>query len=113
MKAEFIAPELASLEVQWLKNLLADMPLWWRQPIAIFLHCDSHAAIGVAHNSVYNGKKRHTCIRHSDVKQILKHGVISLKYVRSERNLADPFTKGLTRRIVLETSTGKGLKPMD
>ena len=88
------------------------MPVWGKQETSISLHCDLQAAIGVAHNSVYNGKRRHIRIRHSAVKQLLKHVVISLLYVRSEKNLADSLTKGLTRRVVLETSRGIGLKPM-
>jgi hypothetical protein len=112
MESEFIALELAGQEAEWLKCLLADVPLWGKQATPISLHCDSQAAIGVAHNSVYNGKRRHIRIRHSAVKQLLKHGVISPQYVRSEKNLADPLTKGLTRRLVLETSRGMGLKPV-
>ena len=95
------------------KDLLTDIPLWGKQSTPISLHCDSQVAIGVAHNGVYNGRKRHIRIRHGAVKQLLKHGVISLEYVRSEKNLADPLTKGLRRRVVLETSRGMGLKPME
>jgi len=97
MEAEFIALELAGQEVEWLKNLLVDMPLWWRQPTTVSPHCDSQTAIRVAYNSVYNVQKRQIHIRHSAVKQMLKHGVIYLEYVISERNLTDPLTKGLTR----------------
>ena len=45
------------------------------------------------------------------VKQLVGDGVISLDYVRSEKNLADPLTKPLTRELVMETSRGMGLKP--
>ena len=68
MDLEFIALELAGKEAEWLRNLLADMPLWGRQDLPFSLHCDSHEAIGIAKNSVYNGKRRHICIRHSAVK---------------------------------------------
>ena len=111
MESEFIALELAGQEAEWLKNLLADVPLWGNQAVPVSLHCDSQAAIGSAKNNVYNGKKRHMQIRHGVVRQLLKNGVISLDFVRSEMNLADPFTKGLTRRVILETSRGIGLKP--
>ena len=113
MEYEFIALELAGQEAEWLKGLLTDIPLWGKQSTPISFNCDLQAAIGVAHNSVYNGKKRHIRIRHGAVKQLLKHGLISLEYVRSEKNLADPLTKGLPRRVVLETSRGMGLKPME
>ena len=84
---------MAAQKAKWMINFLADMPLWGRQASPVSLHCDSHEAIGIAKNSVYNGKKRHIHITHGAVKQLLKLSVISLDYVRSERNLADPMTK--------------------
>ena len=45
IESEFIALELASQEAEWLRNLLADMPLWGRQASQVSLHCDSQAAI--------------------------------------------------------------------
>ncbi|XP_070049708.1 uncharacterized mitochondrial protein AtMg00810-like [Nicotiana tomentosiformis] len=54
MEFEFIALELAEQEAEWLRNLLADVPLWGRQASPVSLHCDTHAAIGVAKNSMYN-----------------------------------------------------------
>ena len=106
MESEFIALELVGQEVEWLKSLLMDIPLWGKQSRPISLYCDSEAAIGVAHNIIYNGKKRHIRIRHDAVKQLLKHGVISLEYVRCEKNLADPLTKGLPRSVVLKSLRG-------
>jgi len=103
---------MAGQEAEWLKGLLADVPLWGKQVTQISLHCDSQATIRVVHNSVYNRKRRHIRIRHNVVKQLLKHGVISLQYVRSDKNLPDPLTKGLTRRVMLATSRGMGLKLM-
>ena len=87
MEAEFITLELAGPEAAWLKGLLADMPLCGRQPVAISLHCDSQVGIEVAHNSLYNRKKRHIHIRHSAVKPLLKHDIISFEYVRSEKKI--------------------------
>ena len=104
---------MAAQKAKWMINFLADMPLWGRQASPVSLHCDSHEAIGIAKNSVYNGKKRYIHIRHVVIKQLLKLGVISLEYVRSKRNLASPMTKGLKRKIILETSRGIGLNPID
>ena len=59
MESEFIALELVGQEAEWFKGLLADVPLWEKQASPIFLHCDSQVVIGVAHNSVYNGKRKH------------------------------------------------------
>nr|GEW13705.1 hypothetical protein [Tanacetum cinerariifolium] len=39
-------------------------------------------------------------------------GVISIDYVESKDNIADPFTKGLSRELVSKSSKGMGLKPL-
>ncbi|XP_074301242.1 secreted RxLR effector protein 161-like [Silene latifolia] len=57
MESEFIALELAGQEADWLRNLLADVPLWGGQVAPVSLLCDCKAAISVAKNNVYNGKK--------------------------------------------------------
>ncbi|KAL0553831.1 hypothetical protein IC582_007735 [Cucumis melo] len=89
MESEFIALELVGQEAEWIKNLLGDVPLWGTSV--------------PAKNSVYNGKSRHIRLRHAVVKQLLKEGTISLEFVRSEKNLADPLTKRLTRKVVLDS----------
>ncbi|TYK05191.1 ty1-copia retrotransposon protein [Cucumis melo var. makuwa] len=86
-----------------------DVPLWGTS-VPVSIQCDSQAAICTAKNSVYNGKSRHIRLRHAVVKQLLKEGTISLEFVRS-KNLADPLTKGLTRKMVLDSSVNMGLKP--
>ena len=112
MESEFIALDLAGQEAEWLRSLLADIPMWGHPAPVISLYCDSQAASGVVNSGAYNGKKRHIHIRHEAVRQLIRNGVLSLEYVRSERNIADPLTKGLCRRLVLDMSRGMGLKPV-
>ena len=45
------------------------------------------------------------------MRQLIDNGVMSLDFMRSERNLADPLTKPLARRLVSEISKGIGLIP--
>ncbi|KAK9046340.1 hypothetical protein V6N11_052232 [Hibiscus sabdariffa] len=96
MESKFIALDLVGQEAEWLKNLLAEIPLWGRPTPPVSLLCDSQAAISIAKNQAYNGKKRHIRIRHESVRHLIRNGVLSLEYVRSERNLVDPLTKGLS-----------------
>ena len=64
------------------------------------------------YSHVYNGKSRHIGLRHSYVHQLIKDRVITVDFVQSSENLADPLTKGLARDLVLKTSRGVGLKPI-
>ncbi|KAL8156771.1 hypothetical protein AgCh_001759 [Apium graveolens] len=111
-ESEFIALELAGQEAEWLRCLLADISLWGKPAPSVSMHCDSQAAMGLANNQIYNGKKRHIRLRHAIIRNLIRNNVISLEYVKSERNIADPLTKGLCRKLVLESAQGMGLKPI-
>ena len=45
------------------------------------------------------------------MRQLIDNGVMSLDFVRPERNLADSLTKPLARRLMSETLRGIGLIP--
>jgi len=60
MKSEFLVLELADRETEWLRELLANVPLWGKLAPPISLPCDhNQASIALAHNSARNGKRRH------------------------------------------------------
>ena len=61
---------------------------------------------------MYNGKSRHIRRRHNTVRHLLSSGIISIDYVKSKDNIADPLTKGLAREHVYKLSRGIGLKPV-
>ena len=85
----------------------------WPKPVpGICIHCDSQSAISRAQNHMYNGKSPHICRRHNTVRQLLSNGIISIDYIKSKENIADPLTKGLTKELVYSSSKGMGLKPI-
>ena len=47
------------------------------------------------------------------VRQLLSSGIITIDYVKSKDNIADPLTKGLTREMIAKTSRGMGLRPLN
>ena len=68
------------------------------------MHCDCQAAISIAKNKEFNGKNIYEV-----VKQLFKDRIISIDYVKSE---AHHLTKPLGRKLILETLSGMGLKPI-
>ncbi|GAA0157940.1 transmembrane signal receptor [Lithospermum erythrorhizon] len=44
--------------------------------------------------------------------QLIHDGVVTMDFERTNNNLADPLTKGLTRDLVEKTTRGMGLKPV-
>lgn len=111
MAAEFVALASGSKEAEWLRSMLWEIPMWPKPMPSISLHCDSQSALSRAYSQVYNGKSRHIGLRHSYVRNLITDGVITIDYVKSGQNLADPLTKGLARDLVWKTSQGMGLKP--
>ena len=86
--------------------------MWENLVSGIHIHCDSQSAIARAQNNLYNGKSCHIRRRHKTTRQIISNVVITLDYIKSVGNLADPFTNALPRDIVAKSSKRMGLKPI-
>ncbi|KAI3734277.1 hypothetical protein L6452_13742 [Arctium lappa] len=112
MEAEFIALAVAVKEAEWIRDLLTDIHLWPHPTPSIPMYCDSEATLSKVYNAVYNGKSRHIGLRRNYVRQLIENGTISIVYVKSRGNLADPLTKPLTRDLVGSTTRDMGLKPL-
>ena len=112
MESEMIALDTTSIEAEWLKDLLTEIPLMQKPLPAISIHCDCRSAIDKCHQENANVKmNRHLKVRHKSLRYKMKNHIIALDFVRSEKNLADHLTKGLSRAVVLESSRGMGLSP--
>ncbi|GKD13568.1 hypothetical protein Tco_1197975 [Tanacetum coccineum] len=100
----------AGKEVEWLKNLLLEILLWSKPIAPISIRCDSTATLTKAYSQMYSGKSRHFSVRHSMIRELITNGVISIKFVRSQQNLANHLTKGLSRDLVINSVEWMGLK---
>ncbi|GJS01850.1 zinc finger, CCHC-type containing protein [Tanacetum coccineum] len=110
MKYEFVALAAAGKEAEWLKNLIHEIPIWPKPIALISIRCDSAATLAKAYSQIYNGKSRNLGVRHSMIRELIRNGVISIEFVRSQHNLADHLTKGLARDLVIKSVIGMGLK---
>nr|GEW91654.1 zinc finger, CCHC-type [Tanacetum cinerariifolium] len=100
----------AGNEAEWLRNLVYEIPLWPKPISTIFIRCDNTATLAKAYSQLYNGKSRHLGVRHSMIRELITNGVISVKFIRTQLNLADHLTKGLSRDLVRKATIGMGLK---
>nr|GEV65968.1 zinc finger, CCHC-type [Tanacetum cinerariifolium] len=90
---------VAGKEAEWLRNLIHEIPIWPKPIAPIYIRCDSAPIIARAYSQTYNGKSKHLGVRHGMVRELIKNGVISIKFVRTQHNLADHLTKGLARDL--------------
>jgi len=112
MKAELTALDTAGAEVEWLRELLMDLPVVEKPIPAISMNCDNQTMITKVNSSKDNIKStRHVKQRLKSVKKLRNSEVIALDYVHTSKNLTDQFTKGLSRDVIDSASSVMGLRP--
>jgi hypothetical protein len=112
MEAELVALETTTSEVEWLCELLMDLPVVSKLVPVILLHCDNESVITIVGSTKENLKStRHVKRRIKTVRHLRHIGVIAVEYINTTRNLVDPFTKGLVRAVIDEASKEMGLQP--
>jgi len=84
------------------------------QPISsISLHCNSQITMSKAFSKVYDGKTKHISLRHEYIRELISDMIITIVYVRSCNNLANPFTKCLSKDLVRSIIACMSLRPLN
>jgi hypothetical protein len=97
MEVELTTLETASVEAEWLCELLLDLPVVEKLIPAILINCDYQMMITKVNNAKDNTKStRHIKRRLKTVRKLRNPEVIAVAYVQTDKNLAYPFTKGLS-----------------
>jgi hypothetical protein len=112
MEAELAALDTATIEAEWLRELLMDLPIVEKPIPAILMNCDNLTVIVKVNSSKDNMKSsRHVKRRLKSVRKLRNTGVIALDYIHTSKNLADQFTKVLSRIVIDHASMELGLRP--
>jgi hypothetical protein len=112
MEAELAALDTATVETDWLHELLMDLPIVKKPLPIILINYDNQTMIVKIDNSDDNMKSsRHIKRRLKSVRKMRNSEVITLDYIHTEKNLADPFTKGLSHNVIDVVSKEMGLRP--
>jgi hypothetical protein len=81
--------------------------------LGILMDCDNQTVIVKVNSSKDNMKSsRHVKRRLKSIRKLKNSGIITLDYIQTARNLADPFTKGLSQNVIDNASKEVGLRPM-
>jgi hypothetical protein len=112
MEAELVTLDTATMEANWLRELLMDLPIIKKPFPAILMKCDNQTVIVKVDSSNDNMKSsRHIKRQLKSVRKMRNSGVITLDYIHTENNLTDPFTKGLSRNVIDAASKEMCLRP--
>jgi hypothetical protein len=80
------------LHILWIVHTMRDFGVIFER---VPLMCDNTSAISVAKNPVFHKKMRHVERRHHFLKDHEEKGDIKMRYIDTERQLAETFTKPL------------------
>jgi hypothetical protein len=95
-KSEYRAMSAACSEIIWLRGLLAE--LGFSQSESTPLHADNTSAIQIAANPVYHEHTKHIEVDCHSIREAVDNRVISLPHVSTDLQIADIFTKAMTRQ---------------
>lgn len=93
-EAEFRSMASGLCELMWLRILLSELRLFDGGPLQLF--CDNQAVIKLIHNPVQHDRTKHIEIDRHFIREKLDEGLLQVGFVRSENQLADVLTKGVS-----------------
>jgi hypothetical protein len=112
MEAELAALDTAIVEAEWLRELLKDFSMVEKTIPEILMNCDNQTVIVKVNSSKDNMKSsRYVKRQLKSVRKLRNTSVIALDYIHASKNLADQFTKGLSRIVIDHASMELGLRP--
>ena len=92
-EAEYVTACLAAQEIQWIRQLLSEISLPYKDEPTV-VYSDSQSAMHMASNPT-SGRAKHMDIKYHFTKEAVERGVVSFKYVHTSEQAADGMTKGL------------------
>ena len=93
-ESEYRAMADTTVEIVWLRRLLADMGILLQDPTP--LYCDNKSAIHIGANPIFHERTKHIEIDYHLARHHLQAGTISFPFIGTVDQLADGFTKALT-----------------
>jgi hypothetical protein len=114
IEAELAVLDTTTVEADWLRELLMDLPIVEKPLSTILMNCDNQAVIVKVDSSKDNMKSsRHIKSRLKSVRKIRNSGVITLDYIYTEKNLTYPFTKEMSCNVIDAASKEMSLRPTE
>ena len=93
-EAEYVEVAEVCTEIPFIKTIMDFLKL--KIELSITIMCDNVGAIFIAHTSKNSGRTKHINIKHHFLREYVMDGTVQIKFVWSEENLADPFTKNVS-----------------
>jgi len=93
-ETEYIAAGSCCAQTLWLRQKLSDFGILLNK---IPINCDNTSAINLSKNLVMHSRTKHIEIRHHFLGEHIANGTCDIKFIGTEFQLADLFTKPLAK----------------
>lgn len=96
-EAEYVALAVATGEACWLRGILQDImgSHYLKQPVTIFE--DNQSTMRVAKTPENKRRLKHVDVKYHFIKEKISNGTIDIVYIPSDEQIADMFTKPLSK----------------
>lgn len=106
-EAEYISLTHAMQEAKFLRQLFADMKCHSKENVILF--ADNQGAIALANNPVQHQRSKHIDIKYHFIRDEIFSGTVDLKYIATEENVPDIFTKPAPKSKLIKFSCIRGV----
>ena len=107
-EAEYVACSQAATELEFVRQILESMGVNVQLPMTVYV--DNTGAIELARNWSTSGRTKHIDVRFHYLRELVEQGMMELKFVRSENNTADIFTKNLSTNLFRQHVSSLGVE---
>lgn len=108
-EAEYIALSSTVREALWIVQLREEI-IGQKVDEPIIVHCDNQSAIKLSMSEAYRPRTKHIDIRLHHVRDQVETGVVCIKYIHTDKQVADSLTKPVTAEKTATCAVGMGLK---
>ena len=94
-EAEYVAQTHAAKEGIWLKSFISEIGGGEGKPLTI--SCDNQGAIALAKDNKFHARTKHIDLRYHFIHEAVENGKVKVKYVPTDDNVSDIFSKALPK----------------
>ncbi|KAI5325748.1 hypothetical protein L3X38_034822 [Prunus dulcis] len=106
-EAEYRALANASAEVDWIRQILADLHVFLSEPPLLF--CDNMSALALSSNPVFHSRIKHLDVNFHFVRERVQRKDFLVQYIPTDDQVADILTKGLHSPVFVKHCTNLNL----
>ncbi|CAL1382198.1 unnamed protein product [Linum trigynum] len=106
-EAEYVAATSCACHAIWLRKLLKELNMTQEESTKIFV--DNKSALALAKNPVFHDRSKHIDTRYHFLRECVVQKEVALKYVKTEDQIADIFTKPLKQDVFVKLRTLLGV----